>query len=124
MYAKRDVAKTSENKLPEDQKAGSSKTANEMVELDESSDDETYRPPEDTEDEETVATDNTSEEMETTATTETAETQEEAQPAEETTPQKVTEIQETGPAAEGTMKGERSPKKKAIKASSHGKIWH
>ena len=100
VYAKRDVAKTSENKLPEDQKAGSSKTVNETVELDESSDDATYRPPEDTEDEETVATDNTSEEMERTATTETAETQEEAQPAEDTTPQKVTEIQETGPAAE------------------------
>ena len=79
VYAKRDVAKTSENKLSEDQKAGSSKRVNEMVELDESSDDETYRPPEDTEDEETVPTDNTSEEMETTATTETAETQEEAQ---------------------------------------------
>ena len=29
----------------------------------------------------------------------------------------MTEIQETGPAAEGTMKGEKSPKKNAIKAS-------
>ena len=66
VYAKRDVAKASETKLAEEQKAGCSKINNETGnepgtscnnetgELEESSDDETYKPPEDTEDEETV----------------------------------------------------------------------
>ena len=117
VYAKRDVAKASETKLAEEQKAGSSKNDNETGELEESSDDKTYRPPEDTEDEETVATDNTSEEMETTATTETIENQEEAQPAEMANLQELIKMQETGPAAEGTTKEERSPKKKAVQAS-------
>ena len=91
VYAKRDVAKASETKLAEEQpqeKAGCSKIDNETEELEESSDDETYKPPEDTEDEETVTTDNTSEEMETTATMETADNQKETQPAEKANPRK------------------------------------
>ena len=117
MYAKRDVAKVSETKLAEEQKAGCSKIDNETVELEESSDDETYRPPEDTEDEETVATDNTSEEMETTATMKTVDNQEETQPAEEANPPETTKLQETGSAVEGATKEERSPRKKAVQAS-------
>ena len=117
VYAKRDVDKASETKLAEEQKAGCSKIDNETEELEESSDDETYRPPEDTEDEETVTTDNTSWEMETTATMETVENQEEAQPAEKTNPPEMIKIQETGSAAEGATKEERSPKKKAVQAS-------
>ena len=129
VYVKRDVAKASETKLAEEQKAGCSKIDNETGnepgtscdnetgELEESSDDETYKPPEDTEDEETVTTDNTSEEMETTATMETADNQKEAQPAEKANPPETTKIQEMGSAAEGATKDEKSPKKKAVQAS-------
>ena len=117
VYAKRDVAKASETKPAEEQKAGCSKIDNETGELEESSDDETYKPPEDTEDEETVTTDNTSEEMETTATMETADNQKEAQPAEKANPPETTKIQEMGSAAEGATKDEKSPKKKAVQAS-------
>ena len=46
VYAKRDVAKASETKLAEEQEAGCSKIDNETGELEESSDDETYKPPE------------------------------------------------------------------------------
>ena len=119
VYAKRDVAKASETKLAEEQKAGCSKIDNETGELEKSSDDETYRPreQEDTEDEETVATDNTSEEMETTATMETVENQKEAQPAEKANPPEMIKIQETGSAAEGATNEERSPRKKVVQAS-------
>ena len=64
-----------------------------------------------------MATDNTSEEMETTATMETVENQEEAQLAEKTNPPEMIKIQETGSAAEGATKEERSPKNKPVQAS-------
>ena len=117
MYAKRDVAKANESKLAEAQKARNPKNEDNVGELEESSDNETYMPLEDAEDEETTVTDNTSKEMETTITMETGENKEEAQPAEKANPQEMNEIQELHSAAGGSTGEEGPSTKKAVKAS-------